>query len=392
MPSDLSWAEIVDIARDSVVKCGDIVYVNRLNFEIAEIEKQSSSSLWEGYYNSGKKFTKNQNCLVLPWVLGMMTGDGDFDPIAGRKMPLLNTIRASAVVDYRNENGGDIPFDFIKDADMPDIDLDCLPDARDPIKEYAIKKYGGDNSDGYGHVCSVGTWQTYKFKSAIIDVCSATNLVDKSVATSLTTSLPDEVDGIKDKGRAACKGMVVVQGTNDEKECGFKHAKTKCPKCGSSDTDGPTIGKILEEHKDLQAFAVKYPDIIKYAVRLVGKIRNMGMHAGALIIADRPLYGNVPMARGKKGYWISMWSEGRNAQLSKFGYNKWDILGLKTLQYIFNCCKLIQMNRGIFFGKPPYVYQLTLKNGSKIDVKSGEKIKIDGDIVDIDQLYLSKYR
>jgi DNA polymerase III alpha subunit len=54
---------------------------------------------------------------------------------------------------------------------------------------------------------------------------------------------------------------------------------------------------------------------------------------------------------GKKSYWVSLWSEGRNTQLSKFGFIKWDILGLKTLKYIFDCCTLIQENRGISFGE-----------------------------------------
>ncbi len=91
----------------------------------------------------------------------------------------------------------------------------------------------------------------------------------------------------------------------------------------------------MQEYEELRNFATLHKEVIDYAVKLVGRVRNMGMHAGALIIADRSLYGNIPMAKSSsKGYWVSMWTEGRNAQLSKFGYNKWDILGLKTLKYI----------------------------------------------------------
>jgi hypothetical protein len=76
------------------------------------------------------------------------------------------------------------------------------------------------------------------------------------------------------------------------------------------------------------------------------------MHAGALIISDQKLFGNIPMSMStNKDMRQSMWSEGRNPQLSKWGYVKWDMLGLKTQAYIFNCCNLIKENRGISFGE-----------------------------------------
>lgn len=343
-----SWKDIVAIATANLDNLDlDGVYKQRLEFEIKEIEKQGASAKWEIYFNDGKKFSSNPNHLVLPWLLGMVQDD----PIANRKTPMLNTVRASLVKEFKTEHGY-IPQDIIKDADMPDIDLDCLPEARDPIKEYAAKKYGQGIDDGYGPVCSVGTWQTYKFKNAIIDACAGTGLVERHVAYELTKSLPEEVDQLKDGGKATCKGQVRDPNTGEFRECGYVHGSHVCSECGSTDTDAPTIGKLLKEHEQLAAFAANYKEIVTYAVKLVGRIRNMGMHAGALIIADRSLYGNIPMARSSsKGYWVSMWTEGRNTQLSKFGYNKWDILGLKTLKYTFECCKLIERNRGISFGK-----------------------------------------
>lgn len=342
-----SWSEIIDIANHKLNDLGlSVEYKQRLDFELKEIEKQGSVAKWESYFADNKKFSSNPNNLVLPWLLGMVTDD----PIASRTEPMLNTVRASKIKEFMGIHGF-VPSDIIKDSDMPDIDLDCLPEARDPIKEYAIKKYGHGITDGYGPVCSVGTWQTYKFKSAIVDACAGTGLVDRNTAYELTTKLPDEVDQLKDGGKATCKGRVIDQQTGEDTECGTVHGLDRCPTCGSTDTDGPTIGKLLNEYEQLAIFASQYKEVISYAVRLVGRIRNMGMHAGALIIADRTLYGNIPMSRSSgKGHWMSMWTEGRNTQLSKFGYYKWDILGLKTLKYVFECCKLIEENRGISFG------------------------------------------
>jgi DNA polymerase III alpha subunit len=345
--AEVSWEEVKEIASAALrEKDCPQHYADRYEFEIKEIEKQGAITYWVNLYNDGKTFTSNPNFLLFPWLLGMVKGD----PIAARTTPMLNTVRASTVADFNHKNGF-IPPDLIKDPDQPDIDIDCLPEARDPIKDYATERYGSHIKDGYGAVCSVGTWQTYKFRSALIDVCTATGWLDKQKILSLTTQLPDDVDELKDGGKSNCKGRITnVDG--EETECGNTHNSFKCPKCGSTDTDGLTIGKLLKEHEDLRIFAKSHPKIVNYAVKLVGRVRNMGMHAGALIIADRTLYGNIPLARSStKNYWISMWTEGRNTQLSKFGYIKWDILGLKTLKYIFECCKFIEKNRGISFGK-----------------------------------------
>lgn len=340
-----NWNDVTEAAKARLQELSlDDRYSERLDFELKEIEKQGANQKWVNYAADKKKFASNPNHLLLPWLLGMV----EEDPVANRKEPALNTVRASKVREFNNKYGH-IPSDIIKDADMPDIDLDCLPEARDPIKAYAIEKYDQDINDGYGAVCSVGTWQTYKFKNAIIDACAATGLVERHEAYELTKELPEVVDQLKDGGKAACKGR--IKDKNGERECGNVHGLSACPACGSSDTDGPTIGKLLEEHKELAAFASKHKEVISYAIKLIGRIRNMGMHSGALIIADRSLYGNVPMSRNSsEGYWISMWTEGRSPQLSKFGYTKWDILGLKTLKYIFECVKLIEKNRGISFG------------------------------------------
>jgi DNA polymerase III alpha subunit len=321
-------------------------YHDKLKFEISEIDKQGANLYWIDLYSSNRKFNSNPNGLLFPWALGMLTEDRLPIDLSGH----LNTAKAADVAKYVKEHGS-LPLGFVKDPDMPDIDLDCLPKARDPIKVYAMKNYGQNIDDEYGPVCSVATWQTYKFRSAIIDICAATGLVDKPVAYELTTKLPDEVDDLKENGEAICKGSI-LNSNGEAKECGYKHHLTKCPKCGSADTDGPTIGKLIQDNENLKEFTLNHKEVIAYAIRIIGRIRNMGMHAGALIIADRSLYGSIPLAKtSENGYWLSMWSEGRNTQLSKFGFVKWDILGLKTLQYIFNCCKLIEQNRGIRFGE-----------------------------------------
>lgn len=284
-------------------------YLSRIKYEIAEIEKQSASEIWIRRFNNKFKYETNENGLVIPWLLGMTNVD-----------PLMS--------DHK----------IIPNSDWPDIDFDCLPEARDPIKKYAAKKYGE------GRVCSVGIWQTYKFKSAMQDAARGLD-EDWREAQKLTVTLPDDVDDLKDGGASSCVG------------CKHIHKEVLCPECGHTDTDSVTIGKLLQEYEALSNYNNKYPHVVEMAVKLVGKIKSMGRHAGGLIISNVDLKGNVPMAlAGKAGskQWTSMWSEGRSTQLSKLGYIKWDVLGLKTLQYVHDACKLIEKNRGYKFNAIPW--------------------------------------
>lgn len=93
--------------------------------------------------------------------------------------------------------------------------------------------------------------------------------------------------------------------------------------------------------------------LVEIAYKLVGKIVAQGTHAAGIIIADRPIQEIVPLSlmKGKSegGTWTSQWTEGARAtQLSKFGLVKFDLLGLKTVYYIWQACNLIRQ-RGIEF-------------------------------------------
>ena len=285
---ELTWNSIEQQAYD-ILKGHALPeeYSKRLEFEIKEINKQGANSYWKTIMEDKKKFSSNPNNLLLPWLFGLV----EEDPIKNRKDEALYTVKSSEVKKYFDKYGK-IPSDLVKDPDIPDIDLDCLPEARDPIKEYAMTKYGaGLNGDGFGPVCSVGTWTTYKFKSAILDVSRALQAVDQAEVYELTTKLPEDVDALKNGGYASCKSRIIDNDTRAEKECGFIHKEAICPSCGSTDTDSPTIGKLLNEYENLAKFEKRYPKVVEYTVKLVGRVKNMGMHAGAIIIADRSLYG-----------------------------------------------------------------------------------------------------
>jgi len=343
-----TWEEF----EESVKQAADHLpeqYKDRVEFELYELNKQGLNGLWIEYLNTEAKFDSNPNNLLIPWVLGMLTEP--VDPMSQRGSECLISTSYDDVAAYVEKHGSP-PHDFQKDNDVPDIDIDCLPAARDPIKDYAIRRYGDGNGLGDLQVCSVGTWQTYKFKMAIQDAATALGLMHRNEAEKLTSNLPDDLDSLKPGGLATCKGNVTDE-SGKMRECGNRHARYQCPKCGSELTDAPTLERLLKESEPLADFARRFPAAIGYAAKMVGRIRNMGMNAGALIIASTKLLGNIPLGKNKvDGPWVSMWSEGGDQQLSKCGYIKWDILGLKTLEYIYNCCYMIKANRGITFGIP----------------------------------------
>jgi DNA polymerase-3 subunit alpha len=335
----MEWNEIKQFATEQITaRSLDEAYAKRLLVELKEIEKQGANSFWVRQINEKITYETNKNGLVLPYIMGLTP----VDPLQAQHK-------------------------FELQSDWPDIDIDCLPEARDPIKNYIANKYGEE------YVCSVGTWQTYKFRSAIQDVVRGIG-GDVRETIAMTTQLPDSVDDLKDQGIAPCV------------DCATKHADAVCPKCGSEQIDGITIGKLLKDYIVLSDYNALHPDHVDLALRMVGKIKALGTHAGGVIISSKPLFGNIPMAR-VGGRWNSMWTEGRNTQLSKFGFVKWDVLGLKTLQYIYDCCAMIKKTRGIVFDPMPWArYDRTIGRLGLYKMPDGTEKEIrmdDSDVFDM---------
>lgn len=351
----MNWTQLKEISRNLLASKNLSQYSKRLEFELQEIETQGANAYWLNLVETQAKFADNPNKLLLPWLHGMIIND--INPLTD-PADIITSTKFKDIKQYY-DTYGKLPIGITKDTDMPDIDIDCLPMARDEIKKFAMNEFSKDSQDEYGMVCSVGAWQTFKFKAALRDVSSAIGACHKNEIFELTKNLPDEVDDLKEGGYATCKGKI-KDADGNEKDCKKSHRELKCPRCGSPDTESPTIAKLLNDYTDLKKFYDKYTQVVEYAVNLIGRVQHIGMHAGAIIIADRDLFGNIPMAKNKNNpYWVSMWTEGRNTQLSKFGFTKWDILGLKTLEYIYECCGMLRHTKGIYFGEksddPTYI-------------------------------------
>lgn len=276
----MNWDDLKLDIRQKAAALGDD-YIKRLEFEIKEIEKQGSNEYWLDVVESGKKFESNKNGLVIAYLVGCTSVD-----------PIASGIKHN--INYQ--------------PDFPDIDIDFLPNARDPIKAYLTNKYGADK------VCSVGSWLTYKPRLALKDAARALGSPDEKMTDNqfirylegLLDTIPKEFDDVDD------------------------------------------IEKSKHDFPAFKEFANKYPAICDIAYRMVGRIKTQGRHAGGLIISSEPIGKHVPLTFDHKSkQHISSWTEGFNQQLSKFGFVKFDLLGLKTMWDIHVATGYIRENRNI---------------------------------------------
>lgn len=356
------------------------IYQSRLKFELQEIKKQGAEGYWAGLVNDQAKYSSNPAKLVLPWLLNMV----EEDPIAATEdqSDITTTSKYADIIAYHKKHSK-YPVGIKLDTDKPDIDIDFLPESKPLIENYAVQKYSSDSTDDFGKVCGVSSWTTYKFKSALADVAKAHRGMDDWPQSfdveRLTKEFPNDVDDMKEGGFGFCRGSIIDPVTKSKTACKNTFKESKCPKCGGTDTETPTLGKLIEEIKPLADLNAKYPKLVDIAARLVGKIQGQGKHAGAVIISNEQLYGNLPLYKRGEGDWMSLWTEGRITQLSKYGFIKWDILGLLNLQYIYECCKAIQRNHGISFGEN----LLELFDTDPTDDRLGWYIKPTGERVKI---------
>lgn len=251
----------------------DKVYHKRLINELIQIEVQEEARYFLELYYSGKKYDNNENNLIVPWILDIC--------------PQFNI---SEETKY-------------KMGDLPDIDIDYLPQVRDYLKnEWAIQEFGQE------YVCNIGNYGTFGLKSTFIDMARVHGY-DRGEILNIT-----------------------------------KQLKLK-------DEEGNPLNyeKALEEYPELKNYCDKYPDVANAVQKLIHRNRSMGRHAGGLIISSERIDNFVPLAKNAKDETCaSAWGEGLHGQdLSPVGLIKMDLLVVDVLNQIAFASKMIKERHGI---------------------------------------------
>ena len=180
--------------------------------------------------------------------------------------------------------------------EAPDIDIDFCKERRADVMRYVKEKYGADN------VAQIGTFGTLAARAAIKDVGRALGIPLARV-NEVTNMVPEEL-GITLEG--------ALQKSDDLR--------------GTYDAD-PEIRELLD-----------------LAQRIEGLARNVGTHAAAVVIADKPLTEYVPLCRvsGKDDI-ITQWSMN---DVEAAGLLKMDFLGLRNLTILRRAVDLISQTTG----------------------------------------------
>ena len=196
---------------------------------------------------------------------------------------------------------------------MPDIDVDFDDEGRYRVIQYVQDLYGAD------HISHVITFGTMAAKLAVKDVARVSDL-PLSESNRLTKLIPDKAFVVKENG-------IDVEKKPSLENC-FKYV--------------PELKREYEQGEPLVR------EVLEYARRLEGCVRQVGIHACAMIIGRGDLTEYIPITMGEdkatgQKVWVSQYE---GSQIEDVGMLKMDFLGLKTLSIISRCLALIRKRGG----------------------------------------------
>lgn len=273
---------------------------------------------------------------------------------------------------------------------MPDIDIDFDDDGRYRVFKYVEDTYGKD------HVSHVITFGTMAAKMAIKDVARISHMgIDES--NRLTKMIPDKPIKVTEE-------QELPMDEDEELEKGFKVTEKEV-EIPDPDHEGQKIkvmkkfkkGPVDKDYKVTLSNCLKYIDelkneyengseltkeVLNYALRLEGSIRQTGVHACAMIIGRGDLTDYIPISvAADKATGLDVWvSQYEGSFIEEVGMLKMDFLGLKTLSIIKECLESVKKTHGIDIDieKIPIDDEETYKLYGRGDTKSVFQFESDG--------------
>jgi DNA polymerase-3 subunit alpha len=181
--------------------------------------------------------------------------------------------------------------------EAPDIDIDFCKERRGEVIDYVKQRYGEAN------VAQIGTFGTLAAKAAIRDVGRALGLTVARV-DQIVALVPDQLNISLDDASAP----------------------------------GTQLATACEADAEIR-------EVVRFARQIEGLARNVGTHAAAVVIADRPLVEYVPLQRvtGREEV-ITQWAMG---DVERAGLMKMDFLGLRYLTVVAKTLDIIAATGGV---------------------------------------------
>ena len=225
---------------------------------------------------------------------------------------------------------------------MPDIDVDFDDDGRYRVIQYVQDHYGVD------HVSHVITFGTMAAKGAIKDVARISRLpLDES--NRLTKMIPDKPITVTETSEVELK-----EGEESENGERVIEKDGKRYKIVKKDSDKkPTLKNCVkyvpELKNEYENGSPLVREVLNYALQLEGCIRQVGIHACAMIIGRGNLTDYIPITLGvdkatDQKVWVSQYE---GSFIEDVGMLKMDFLGLRTLSIIKICLAEVKKRFGI---------------------------------------------
>ncbi len=175
---------------------------------------------------------------------------------------------------------------------MPDFDIDFCQDGRDRVIDYVKKKYGADS------VSQIATFGTMAAKAVIRDVGRVLGM-GYNYVDQLAKLIPNQL------------GITLKEAIKAE----------------------PQFSERMGAEEEVA-------ELMELALKLEGITRNVGMHAGGVLIAPGPLTDFTPLyvAEGSESF-VSQYDKD---DVEAVGLVKFDFLGLTTLTILEEAVRLIR--------------------------------------------------
>ncbi len=183
--------------------------------------------------------------------------------------------------------------------DPPDIDVDFAWDERDGILDYVFAKYGATR------VAMVANQNTLGLRAAIREVAKVYGMP------------MGEMNGLM---------------PHLERQPAFNHL-----------SESKSITAWAESLCRALHLAKPWPEVFTVAVQLEGRVRNLGLHCGGMVIVPDEIRKYVPVQIAAKGIPVIQWEKD---QTEDAGLVKLDILGNRSLAVIRDALHAVAENTG----------------------------------------------
>lgn len=198
---------------------------------------------------------------------------------------------------------------------FPDIDIDFQDDRRDEVIDYVRRRYGEDN------VAQIITFGRLKAKAVFKDVARVFGIdfeTSNRISSLIRTNLTD-TEGAKKTSSSYLE-------FNYQYNIDF----------ASIINSNPILKHVYEQ-----------------SIRLENLVRQTGIHAAGVVIADKPLSDYIPLSKSSDDIWVTQY-DGSYLE-SSCGLLKIDFLGIKTLTVLQKCVDDVKRlhNIDINIAEPP---------------------------------------